>query len=204
MAKNKKKGTKALTTDVILRENSLHYMRYLRKDRGESVRDIARSEGVTQRAVEKSVRMVEMHRSLYSAQNLNVTVTSMLMGNAGNVDQTLRRMFDAKEYIERKNPDGSSELIPIDDKLVQLEAVKVYGKLLDSMQPKGSGMTVKVQQNNANQTVATTGKAGGYEDMLHSILKNVGNYNQLPSETGDVIEAEETEDDDEEDISVQA
>lgn len=203
MAKSKPK-TKTMLIEPTSLKNPLHYMRYMRKDHGETVQQIARSEGVTTRAIEKSIRQIELHRSVYSMQNLNTSLTGMLMSNVDNVDKTMRRMFEAKEYVEQKLPTGEVEFIPVDDKTIQLEAVKVYGKLLESMQPKGGGMTVKVQQNNANQAVATSGKVGGYEEMLHSILKNVDNYNQLPSQTGDVIEAEAEDSNEDEEEVIQA
>lgn len=198
MATKKRAARETPTASIILNQ-ARHYMRYLRKERGETTAQIANSEGVSQKAIEKSIRQVEIQRGLYTQQNLNASMVGMLMGNLGHVDLTLKRMFKAKDYMEQKNPDGSIQFIPVDDKATQLKAMEVFGKFLDSMQPRSAGVNVKVQQNNANQANATGGKVGGYEDMLRGILDNVQNFNQLPSQTGDVIEAEEDADDEEDD-----
>jgi len=183
---------------MVLRQ-ARHYMRFLRYDRGEKQEEIAKSEGVSVKAVEKSIAMVRFHRGLNTQQNLNTAVVGMLMGNLGRADQTLRKMFGAKNYIEHKQPDGSTKLVPIDDTKVQLQALEIYGKFVESVQPKASGMNLKIQQNNANQATMTNARSGGFEEVLHGIIGDVKAHNQLPYETADVIDAEDEDGEDEED-----
>lgn len=182
-------------------DQARHYMRFLRVERGEKPAAVAKSEGVTVRAIEKSIRTVELQRGIYTQSSLNMALIGMLLGKVAKADRTFDRMLEAKDYIEKKNVDGSTEFIPVDDKATQIRALEVLGKYAESMQPKGGGVSVKVQQNNANQANATTSGTGGYESMLHRIIKESQQHNQLPSETADVIDAEEfgAEDDEDDD-----
>lgn len=191
------KRTENAGTNLVLRQ-ARHYMRYLRYDQGEKQEEIAKSEGVSVKAIEKSIAMVRFHRGLNTQQNLNVAVVGMLMGNLGRADQTLKRLFAAKNYIEHKQADGSTQLVPVDDAKVQLQALEIYGKFVDSMQPKAGGMNLKIQQNNANQATMTNARSGGFEEVLHGIIGNVKAHNELPYETADVIDAEEEDGEDEE------
>lgn len=193
-----KTATKREKNANIVLQQARHYMRYLRNDRGETAEEIAKSEGVSTKAIEKSISMVRFHRELNTQQNLNTAVVGMLMTNLGRADKTLQRMFLAKNYIEHKKPDGTTELVPIDDTKVQMQALEIYGKYLEAMQPKG-GFNLKVQQNNANQAVAhSNAKSGGFEEVLHGIVSNVQKFNELPSKTADVIESEPDDDDEDE------
>lgn len=193
MAKRKAANEKGLVLD-----QARHYMRYLRS-RDEKPADIARSEGVTIRAIEKSIRTVEIQQALYTQTNLNVAVLGMLMKKVNKVEGTFDRMFDAKDYIEQRNPDGSTVLIPVDDKSVQLEALKIFGSYISAQQPKSAGVSLNVQQNNANQANAVSTGKGGYEEMLHQIVKEANTHNQLPSETADVIDDEDFSEEDDDD-----
>jgi len=193
-----KTASDAKTGQVL--QQARHYMRYLRHDQGEKAEAIALSEGVSVTAIQKSIKMIHFHRALNTQANLNTAVVGMLMGNLGRVDKTFQKMFKAKNYVEQKRADGSTKMIPIDDTSTQLKAVEVYGKFIESMQPKGGGLNVKVQQNNSNQSSAITNvRSGGYEEMLHGILSNVKTHNALPTQTADVIDAEEDDDENEDD-----
>ena len=188
-------------TNQVLRQ-ARHYMRFLRYDQGEKQEEIAKSEGVTVKAIEKSIALVRLHRGLNTQQNLNTAVVGMLMGNLGKADRTLRRMFSAKNYIEHKLEDGTTKLMPIDDTKVQMQALEIYGKYMEVMQPRGGGVSLNVQQNNSNQVTTTNARSGGFEEVLHSIIGDVKAHNELPYQTADVIEGEESdenEDDEDED-----
>lgn len=190
-------------TGLVL-DQARHYMRFMRVERGEKPADIARSEGVTARAIAKSVRIVEMQRMLNTNTNLSVAMVGMLMGKVNKVNVTLDRMLDAKDYLERKLEGGATEFVPVDDKAVQLEALKIYGSYVTAQQPKGGGVSVNVQQNNANQANATAAGRGGYEEMLHQIIKEASSHNQLPSETADVIDDEDFSEEDDDDETMTA
>jgi hypothetical protein len=166
---------------------------------GEKVEEIAQSEGVSIKAIEKSIRQVSMERAIHTQQNLSTAVISMLMGNMRGVDQAFKKGLKAQNFLERKNADGSNQFVPVDDTETQLKTLQVYGKFLEAMQPKGSGISVSVQQNNANQANQTNMRNGGYESMLRSVLDKVHAHNELPRETADVIEAEKEDDSSDED-----
>jgi hypothetical protein len=169
----------------------------MRKDMGEKVEDIALSEGVSVKAVEKSIRQITLEKAVHNQQNLNTAVISMLMGNLRHVNSAFQSGLGAKNYIEKKNADGSTELVAVDDTELQLKALQVYGKYLEAMHPKGGGVNVNVQQNNPTQ-INNNMRNSGYEGVLRTVLEKVNAHNQLPRETADVYEAE-VEDDEEED-----
>ncbi len=180
----------------IVHQQAKHYMRYLRRNEGESLDEIARAEGVSVKAIEKSIKQVELHRSLNNQGNLNANVVAMLMGNLSRVDKGFKKLFNAKSYVERRLADGSSELVPIDDTETQLETIKVFGKFIESMQPKGGGLAVNVNQT--NQTASVTNiRHGGFVERMTEIRKRVQEHNLLPSVTVDAREADPDDEDDE-------
>jgi hypothetical protein len=186
----------ASTGGAMVLQQARHYMRFIRKDQGETPDAIAKSEGVSVKVVERSIRMVEMHKSLNTQANLNGAVVGMLMSNLPHVDRTFQKLFKAKNYIEQKQPDGSTKLVPIDDTATQGKAIELFGKYVDSMQPKGGGLNLKVSQNNNNQAVAhSNAQTGGYEDMLRDIIDNASSHNALPPRVVDVIDSSDSEDD---------
>src|SRR5579859_2899411 len=189
----------AKSENSIVQQQAKHYMRYLRRNEGESVEEIARTEGVSAKAIEKSIKQVQLHRNLNTQGNLNANVVSMLMGNLGRVDKGFKKLFNAKSYIERRLADGSSELVPVDDMATQLEALRVYGKFVESMQPKGGGVAVNVSQS--NQTAQVTNiRHGGFVERMSEIRKRVQEHNLLPPVTVDA--REEDPEDEEEDADV--
>lgn len=170
-------------------------MRLLRRDRGETTDEIARTEGVSTKTIEKSIKRADLHRNINTQTNMNNAVVSMLMGNIGRVDKGFKKLFNAKSYVERRLADGSAELVPVDDMPTQLEALKVFGKFVESMQPKGGGVAVSVNSN--NQTAHVTNiRNGGFVDRLTEIRKRVQEHNLLPPVT---VNAREEDPDDEED-----
>lgn len=183
----------------IVLDQARHYMRAVRVEDGEKPADVARSEGVTVRAIEKSIRIVKYQKSLYTQANFNMALMGMMLGQLPKVKETFDRMFAAKDYVERKNADGSTELIPVDDKTIQMEALKTFATYTTAMQPKGGGVNVRVQQNNANQANATATGKGGFESMLHQVIKEANNHAALPSVTADVIDDEDFSEESQED-----
>jgi hypothetical protein len=169
-------------------------MRLMRRDRGETLEEIARTEGVSTKTIEKSIKQADLHRSVNTQGNMNSAVVSMLMGNLGRVDKGFKKLFNAKSYVERRLADGSAELVPVDDMTTQLEALKVYGKFVESMQPKGGGVAVSVNSNNQTANV-TNIRNGGFVDRLTEIRKRVQEHNLLPPVT---VNAREEDPDDEE------
>lgn len=181
-------------------QQARHYMRFLRHDmQGETAETIAKTEGVSVKAVERSFTIVRMHRAINNHQNLNTAVVGMLMGNLGKADKTMGRMLNAKNYLEHTMPDGTKRYEAIDNPKVQLQALEIFGRYIESMQPKATGNVLKIQQNNANvNTPATNAKSGGFEEVLHGVIDKVRSTNALPFATADVIEAEEEDGNDEE------
>ena len=173
--------------------HSRHYMRYLRHDQGETSEDIARTEGVSIKAIERSLQLVRMHRAIHSAPGLNVAVIGMLQHNVDHASAALGRRLNAKEFYEHKFPDGHTEMVEIEDRKTQLRALEIFGRYVESVQPKAPGNVVKIQQNNANVTPEPEVRSGGFEEVLHGIIGRVREANQLPYKTADVVESEEEE-----------
>lgn len=194
-----RKATKPAESNALAFDQARHIMRYMRVENGETPAAIARAEGVSVRTVERSLKTVEFQRAIYTRTNLNASITGMLMEKMARAGKTLERNLDAKEYVEQKNPDGSTNLIPVDDKATQLKALEIYLKGIETMQPKGGGQNIRVQQTNAQAaiSVASTG-GGGYETMLHELIKESNKFNALPPKVADVMEADDGDEGEEE------
>lgn len=188
-----------------LANTSIHNMRYLRSLRGETVADIARREGVSVKAVEKSLRMAEIDHALNTTENLNREAISSVRTNLPHATSAIRRMLNAKTLIrETKMVKGKEQttIVQVDDIEVQTKGVAAFKDILVALQPKtGGGVNVNVNQANANTAaVATTNiRTTTYEDRLRKIRNQQAEYAALPSQVIDAPEAADEDDDVEDD-----
>ncbi len=200
----KKPSRPGTQSNGIVLDQARHYMRAIRVEEGEKAADVARSEGVTIRAIDKSIQLVKNQRGVYTQQNMNTAMVGMLLNTLAKVAEALERGLNAEQYLERKSADGSIDYMPVPDKTAQLEAMRVFGSYFASMQAKGGGISVKVQQNNANQASAVATGRGGYEEMLHQVIKEANTHNLLPAATADVIDDEDYSEEDDDDETMTA
>jgi hypothetical protein len=147
------------------------------------------------KVVERSIKQIRLRRNMNTQETLNTEVVGMLMGNLYLADKSFKKLFNAKKYIERRLADGSAELVPVDDAETKLEALKVFGEYVKAMQPKGTGLSVNVNQTNQTANV-TNIRTGGFEDRLAAIRKKVAEHNLLPPVTVDAREEDPDEEDD--------
>jgi transcriptional regulator with XRE-family HTH domain len=186
-----------------LTNNSVHTMRYLRTQRGETVADIARGEGVTVKAVEKSLRMVAVDHALNTTETLQREAISSIRTNIPDATKAIRRMLNAKTLVrETKVIKGKeiTKIIEVDDTEVQVKGVNAWKDLLIAMQPKTpGGVNVNVNQSNANMAAAATTtniRTTTYEDRLRQIRNQQAEFAALPSQVIDAPEAADEEDED--------
>src|SRR5580693_1466229 len=114
-----------MATSTAISTQGKSYLRYLRHDdgKGDSIAEIARSEGVSEKAVENSIKQIKRRRQVNSLDTVNTEVHGMLLGNMADVSKTLKRQLNAKNYVERRRADDSSELVAVPDNETQLKAV---------------------------------------------------------------------------------
>jgi hypothetical protein len=177
-------------------------MRYLRTQRGEMVPDIARSEGVTVKAVEKSLRMVAVDHALNTTETLQREAISSIRSNIPEATRAIKRLLNAKTLVrETKVINGKeiTKIVTVDDTEVQVKGVNAWKDLLIAMQPKTpGGVNVNVNQSNANMAAATTTniRTTTYEDRLRQIRNQQAEFAALPSQVIDAPEAADEEDED--------
>jgi hypothetical protein len=180
---------------------TIHTMRYLRHHRGETVQDIARNEGVTVKAVEKSLRQVQVDHALNTPEQLEREAINVVRSNLPHVQSAISRALKAKTLIREttiRRGKEETRIKTVDDIDTQLKGLKAFNDMLTATQPKGTGIAVNVNQQNANLAAAaatTNIRTTTYEDRLRRIRNQQAEYALMPSQ---VIDAPEATDEDDE------
>jgi hypothetical protein len=173
-----------------------HYLRFIRSERGDSLEDIAKEDGISVAMVEKSIRKVQIQKAIFTSENTQDTIRRMLVENSGKASKALGTALTAKKYVRKQDKEGKTKYVPVDDIEVQMEGLKAFKGIAEVVQPKAGGSVVNVKQ--VNQTAAVTNIRGnGYEERMDEIRRKAADFNKLPP-TIIASVTEESEDNDEE------
>lgn len=155
-------------------------MRYLKSKANVPLEDIARADHISVKQVKESIRQMEAFESLNSEGHLQLAVRDMIRVTIPKVQETLDGLLTATNTVEEKNKrTGLMEPVNIPDKITRLEAVKVFGTLYASTQPKTPGVSVQVSQQNHNQT-AVLSSAETTEERMRRLRAQAAAHNLLP------------------------
>lgn len=157
-----------------------HLMRFLKFKAGTDPKDIAKSENVSLSTVKDSIRQYEAYVSLNSDGQMQLAIRDLIISTVPQAKATINGLLTAKTFIRKKNKrTGLEEDVPVDDKITQLEAVRVMGGLIQSATPKVPGVAVNVQQNNQTAVLSSTETN---EERLRRLRQLQKEHNKLPPE----------------------
>ena len=160
-----------------------HLMRYLKSKANVPLEDIARADHISVKQVKESIRQMEAFESLNSEGHLQLAVRDMIRVTIPKVQETLDGLLAATNTVDRKNPrTGLMEPVQEPDKITRTEAVKVFGTLYATTQPKVPGVNVQVSQQNHNQT-AVLSSSETVEERMKRLRAKQAEHNLLPPVT---------------------
>lgn len=178
-----------------------HLMRYLKSKANVPLEDIARADHISVKQVKESIRQMEAFESLNSEGHLQLAVRDMIRVTIPKVQETLDGLLAATNTVDRKNPrTGLMEPVQEPDKITRTEAVKVFGTLYASTQPKTPGVAVQVNQQNNNHQSATLSSSETTEERMRRLKAQAAQHNLLPpvvTGTPEIIDRGFDPDDDE-------
>jgi hypothetical protein len=157
-----------------------HLMRYLKFKAGTDPAEIAKQDHVNVKQVKESIRQMEAFESLNSDGQIQLAVRDLIRTTIPKVKETLDGLLAATNTIERPNAKtGGVDRTYEPDKITRLEAVKVFGTLYGSTQPKTPGVAVQVNQHNTQQN-ATLSAAETTEERMRRLKAAAAQHNLLP------------------------
>jgi len=146
--------------------------------------------------VQKSLEKMEVYRALTANEEVNMRYNEIVLENIDAAGKVMRDGLKAvtvtrEDYTDAKGKKRSRVISREPDHPTRFKAAELVQKSADRALPKGGGVNVNVQQNNANLNEAAPGKS--FADRLRQRREAMGLSN------GVVIAARPDSDDDEED-----
>jgi len=155
---------------------SVHLLRHARHKLGATVEELAKEEGVQERAILKSIALVDMHRLNNTPEVLNAEIIDTIIGRNKKMAKALDDALDATVV--------GREGAKVPDHKTKLAAVDRIVRLVKEVQPKRQGGGIKLnvqQQTGVHQAVVSTETPfTGFEERLRTIRHKIDQRNQLP------------------------
>ena len=181
---------------------ALHLIRYAQFSASqgsdeERISLVAKQNGVSIQSVRTSIRKVQESKIRCSTEMMETSIRDVVVSTMPALRDTIERMLSAKQIIEV--PDartGRRKAIEVDDKTVQLEAVKASISLISAVQPKAPPVAVNVNQNN----LTSLSSAETMEERMSRLRRQAEEENRRPPEIAgvpDSIDRDEYPDEDE-------
>lgn len=168
-------------------KDARHLMRYLKAKAGMDLKEIAKSEHVQVREIQKSVQQYETYEKQNDEGRLMLSVRDLVISVIPTAKDTINGLLTATTIVEQPNEKtGRKNHVRIEDKTTRLEAVRLVKDLVIGMQPKGPAVAVNVNQT--NQT-ANIGSAETVEERMRRLRARAQEHNLLPPKVAAVPQA---------------
>jgi hypothetical protein len=185
-----------------------HLERALRVKSGETIPEIAKADGVSEKAVQKSLRIVNVNRARHSNEFLTESLIGIVMDLEPRTKAALAGALGATYDVTKTDKNGKEITVAEPDHTTQLKAVEKITELAKAAQPRGApsinvGMGVNV--GGARATPSATGSYVGMEDRLRAIRQEIAGRPQIEERSvttavleapgGDIIDGDDDDDD---------
>jgi hypothetical protein len=173
--------------------------------------EIAARERVSLAVVQKAIERMEVYRALTSNEEIEMAINAAVLQLLPDSFKSLREAVKAKVVTRQMVPNKKGEFVPEvvsiePDHSIRLQAHDRIQKMADRMIPRGGGIAVNVQQNNANN-----GDGGGmvsrrsFEETLRERRRERGLSDGMTTdaEYEDVENVDESADDHEDEEEAQ-
>jgi hypothetical protein len=161
-----------------------HLMRYLMSKGGMSPQDIAKRDHVSVPAVIESIRQIEAYESMNADGQVKLAVNDLVLSLMPTAKDTMNGLLNATELVEiTDHKTGGKKNIEVVDKTTRIEAMRLVSGIVSSLQPKGPGVAVQVNNNNQ---IAPLSQAETVEERMKRLRARAAEHNLLPAEVGAV------------------
>jgi hypothetical protein len=160
-----------------------HLERALRVKGGYTVAEIAKQDGVSEQAVQKSLRIVNINRARHSDEFLKEEFVRIAMLLGPGTAQAVAGALNAT-YDVTRTEDGQEIVSQEPDYTTRLQAVDRVVEIAKVALPKGGpSINVGMGVNVNHPTRQATGTYVGMEDRLRDITKNIEHQPLLEGRT---------------------
>ena len=161
-----------------------HLMRYLKAKAGIDPKEIARSEHVSLRRVQDSIKDIEAYEHQNDEGQLQLAVRDLVISVIPTAKNTINGLLTATTTVRTPNSKtGKVDTYREEDKTTRLEAARLVKDLVIGMQPKQPAVAVNVNQT--NQT-ANIGTAETLEERMRRLRSKAQAHNLLAPEVAAV------------------
>lgn len=154
--------------------NSKHFDRYYRNKSGESIEDIAKKDGVREKAVKDSLLTVEAYRTRNTVESTNQAMSSVVLNLASRIEGAIAEALEATYESEK---DGKKIEEP--DHTTRLKAVSEVREIAKVIQPKSGGPQIGINVGVGISDRKASGTYVGMEERMRDIRKTIKERPQL-------------------------
>lgn len=148
-----------------------HYIQH--KILGQSLEEIASREKCSVKHVERSIEQFEIFQAVYSVEQVVIGQAAIVLKNVELEQRVLASALEAKRsVIVRRDGQEVLEESDVPDHETRLHAVEIINKKIESIMPKGGG--ISISQNVSNQ-VSAPSITMSFEDRLRQIKEKRDN-----------------------------
>lgn len=167
--------------------SAIHSGRFFRNKHGESIEEIAAAEGVSVKAVKRSIESVNLYRSRNTHEQVNTILSHVVLEVGNQVRQALNEALGATFVVK----DGD-KTVHEPDHNTRMKAVGEVRQIAQVVQPKsGPSTNVTVGVGVTQQTRVASGGYIGMEDRLRQIRQDRLNKPEIEGKTVAVAELEQ-------------
>jgi hypothetical protein len=171
----------ALTTGRELgkKPNSIDRRRWYLFRQRMSVEEICTRENCSLEAFQNSLHRMEAYRALNSSEEIEMAVNEAVLKLLPESFKSLREAVKAKvvtrqQYVDEKGRQKSKVISTEPDHGIRLQAHDRVQRMADRMIPKGGGVAVNVQQNNAGGDGGGVVSRRSFEEVLRERRREQG------------------------------
>jgi hypothetical protein len=178
--------------------NKKHLERFILNRGGKTIEEIALAEHISEEAVRKSIRAVEIAKGFHTQEYLQEMLVGVVLNCSPTVQKSLLEALTAGAMKDKVNDAGEKYSVFEPDHDTRLKAIAEFGKIAVAAQPKpGHSTNVKVGVGLAMGQAS--GSFVGMEERMREIRQQRKDQPILsaPIVQATILNAEEVEDIDE-------
>jgi hypothetical protein len=167
-----------------------------------SVEEICAREKCSLEAFQNSLTRMEAYRASVSTEEIEMAMNAIVLRRLPEADKALGDALKAKvvtrqQYVDNKGRQKSKVISTEPDHGIRLQAHDRLQRMADRMIPKGGGVAVNVQQNNAGGGESQVRAGRSFEDILRERRRERGLSDGMTvdAEYVDASEIDESADD---------
>lgn len=161
---------------------SIHYDRFLKNRNGQSFKEIAEAERVSEKTVRDSVKNVEIYQMRTAVEYANHNLGAIIVNATPLASDAINEALQATDEVEVTDKDGKKTTKITPDHSTRLRAVETITEIAKAIQPKSPGPSTHVQVGvgvGANAGIKATGSFVNMEARMRELRAGIKATPQL-------------------------